>query len=131
MTPNRRLHQGPGGEWGRPDLTMEVDERSGPAATAPPVSGVTFWALMGFSFVALVAPQEFFPVLAPLRIALLAAAAAGITYLWDRLVHRQPVTVLTREIWITAGPVASPVACAAPNDPARRGRAPASWVLFQ
>ena len=103
MTPNRRLHQGPAGEWWRPDLTMEVDERSGPAATAPPVSGVTFWALMGFSFVALVAPQEFFPVLAPLRIALLAAAAAVITYLWDRLVHRQPVTVLTREIWITAG----------------------------
>jgi len=26
-----------------------------------------------------------------------------ITYLWDRLVHRQPVTILTREIWLTAG----------------------------
>lgn len=105
MTPNRRLHQGAaaGSGWWRQDLAVEVGGRRALAATAAPVSAVTFWALMSFSFILLIAPQEFFPVLAPLRIALLTAAAAIITYLWDRLAHRQPLTLLTREIWITAG----------------------------
>jgi probable O-glycosylation ligase (exosortase A-associated) len=103
MTRNWRLHHAPAAEWWRPEPAIEVEGRPALAATAAPVSAVTFWALMSFSFVALIAPQELFPVLAPLRIALLTAAAAIVTYLWDRLVHRQPVTVLTREIWITAG----------------------------
>ena len=103
MTWHSRSHPAPAAEWWRPDPPTEVGERVDPAATAAPVSAVTFWALMGFSFIALVAPQEFFPVLAPLRIALLTASVAVVTYLVDVLVHRRPITVLTREIWITAG----------------------------
>src|SRR5215467_5608358 len=37
---------------------------------------VAFWSLMVFMGILLVAPQAFFPVLAPLRIALLAAGVA-------------------------------------------------------
>ncbi|MBI4271503.1 MAG: O-antigen ligase family protein [Candidatus Rokubacteria bacterium] len=57
---------------------------------------------MSFSFVLVIAPQEIFPVLARLRIGLLTASTAIVTYLFDRLVRRQPFTLLTREIRIAA-----------------------------
>jgi probable O-glycosylation ligase (exosortase A-associated) len=65
-------------------------------------SAVPFWALMAFTFILLIAPQESFPALRPLRIALLAGVVAIATYLFDRLIHRQPMTILPRELWITA-----------------------------
>jgi len=58
---------------------------------------------MGFTFILLLAPQSFFPALAPLRIALLTAAVAVITHVSNRLSRRQPIVHLTREMWITVG----------------------------
>jgi O-antigen ligase len=103
MTSRARSHDAPTANWWRPDPAIEGDPQADRAARAAPVSAVTFWALMSFSFVLVIAPQEFFPALAPLRVALLTAGAAIVTYLWDRLAHRQPVTVLGREIWIAGG----------------------------
>lgn len=105
MTKKWRLHHGPGTEWWRPDLSVENDGRPAVSAAVPPAaaSAVPFWALMGFSIVAFLAPQEHFPVLAPLRLALLTASVAVLTYLFDRFIHQRPITVLTSEIWVTAG----------------------------
>lgn len=65
-----------------------------------PDNAVPFWGLMTFTFCLLLAPQNVFPALAPLRIAMIAAAAAIITYSCDRFVHRQPIMMWTREMWI-------------------------------
>jgi probable O-glycosylation ligase (exosortase A-associated) len=46
---------------------------------------------MGFTFILLLAPQEHFPALAPLRIAMLSAAIAIITHVMSRLVRGRPV----------------------------------------
>jgi putative inorganic carbon (hco3(-)) transporter len=67
-----------------------------------PDSPVPFWALFAFTFILLVAPQSFLPVLAPLRIALLAAVIAVAAYLFDRFIHRRPVLRHSREMTITA-----------------------------
>ncbi|PYM96542.1 MAG: hypothetical protein DME04_01495 [Candidatus Rokuibacteriota bacterium] len=87
--------------WWRPDLD------TGPPAIAiePEAerSAVPFWALTAFSFILLVAPQEQFPVLVPLRLALVTGATALIGHLVDRVMRREPLTVLTREIGIAAG----------------------------
>lgn len=63
---------------------------------------VPFWAMMSFTVILFAAPQAFFPALVSLRIALLAALAAMITYVVDRLLRRERVIRLSREIWITA-----------------------------
>lgn len=68
------------------------DERDG--------STVPFVALVALTFIILISPQAFLPVLAPLRIALLTAALAVMSYLFDRFMHRRPLLVFTREIWI-------------------------------
>jgi hypothetical protein len=57
---------------------------------------------MAFTFILLLAPQSFFPVLGSLRIALLTAVVAICAYLFDRLVLRQPIMTVTREMWVTA-----------------------------
>lgn len=92
-------------EWWRPDFVPDSRER--PEAVAPAGlkesgSSVPFWALMCFTFVLLISPQSHFPALAPLRIAMLCAALAMASYLFDRFVHRQPITIQSREIWLTA-----------------------------
>jgi hypothetical protein len=62
-----------------------------------------FQGVMAFTFVLLIAPQKIFPVLAPLRPALVAALLAVIALLTHRLVRRQPLTILPREIWLAGG----------------------------
>ncbi len=47
-------------------------------------SAVPFVALLVFTFVLLLSPQTFFPVLGRLRIALLAGGVAIAAYCWDR-----------------------------------------------
>ena len=99
--------------WWRPDPVVEPNGQSAVTAAVAPdatVSAAPFWALMCFSFVLLIAPQEIFPVLGPLRIALIAASVAIITYLLDRFRRRQPLTLLTREIWLSAGLMAWAIA---------------------
>ena len=48
-------------------------------------SPLAFWALMQFTFVLLLAPQAYFPILASMRIALLSAGVAGLAYGFNRL----------------------------------------------
>ncbi len=48
-------------------------------------AGVSFWALMAFTFILLLAPQERFPALSPLRIAMVAAALAIAAHVYRRL----------------------------------------------
>lgn len=52
---------------------------------------LSFWALMGFTLILLLAPQERFPALAPLRIALLSAALAVLAHVYHRLSRGLPV----------------------------------------
>ena len=80
-------------------LSDEARERD----VRPAVSAVPFWALMAFTVILILAPQMYFKSLAPLRIGWIAAGVATITYLFDRLVRREPLTVVTRETWAAAG----------------------------
>jgi probable O-glycosylation ligase (exosortase A-associated) len=65
---------------GQPALAPEYTDHEHRAS-----SSLSFWALMAFTFILLLAPQERFPVLAPLRIALLSAALAILTHVFSRL----------------------------------------------
>jgi probable O-glycosylation ligase (exosortase A-associated) len=58
-------------------------------------SGFSFWALMGFTFILLLAPQERFPVLAPLRIAMLAALLAIAAHVFNRISRGLPIIAFT------------------------------------
>lgn len=92
-------------EWWRPALPVEGraarDEAARPGYETPD-RPLAFRALMTFLFIMLVAPQNFVPVLARLRIALLAAALAIAAHLLDRYRQRRPATLRTREMGITA-----------------------------
>lgn len=66
-------------------------------------SAAPFWGLMAFTFILFISPQSFLPVLAPLRIALIAAAVAVIAYLADRLSRHRPILEFNRETVLVAG----------------------------
>lgn len=105
MSTLRLVNRGPGREWWRPAPAPEVDGGAPAAAgvALKPDGRAAFWASMGFTFILFTAPQQFFPVLGTLRIALVTAALAIIACLVDRFVRQQPLTVLTREMWLAAG----------------------------
>ena len=106
MLQTQEMRQRPFAEWWRPDIARQRRDRSGTIAvegSGPRESALPFWGLMTFTFILLLAPQTFFPVLAPVRIALCTAAVATAAYLCDRFIRRQPVTILTREMRLTAG----------------------------
>src|SRR2546425_328582 len=91
-------------EWWRPEVAVGCGNRGGALTAAEPQvsdSAVPFWALMAFTFVLLLAPQQWIPGIASLHIALLTAAVAVITHVYDRLSRHQPIVHLTREMWIT------------------------------
>src|SRR2546422_2369411 len=91
-------------EWWRPAVAVDRGDRGEahtPAEAQVSASAIPFWALTTFTFILLLAPQSYFPALAPFRIALLTAAVAVITHVYDRLSRRQPIVHLTREMWIT------------------------------
>lgn len=91
-------------EWWRPEISAKADSRW--KAAAPPeatTAGVfPFRALLAFTFILVISPQSLFPSLAPLRIALVAAVTAIVTYLWDRFERRRPISIRTREIHLVA-----------------------------
>lgn len=74
----------------RPKLRMEPN----------PSVGFAFWALMAFTFVLLLAPQERLPVLAPLRIAMLTALLAMAAHVFSRLSRGLPIIAFTAPIKI-------------------------------
>jgi O-antigen ligase len=99
-----RLAHPVGSEWWRAESqTAGGDEyrASAAAAAEATASPVPFWALMAFTFILLLAPQQAIPALAPYRIALLTAAVVVMTHVYDRLRRQQPIVHLTREIWVT------------------------------
>ncbi|RPI55805.1 MAG: hypothetical protein EHM55_06740 [Acidobacteria bacterium] len=88
-------------------LTSDVSQdwwRPEAPATAPsarvPDADVAFNALVAFTAILLVAPQEWFPVLKSLRIALLAATVSLVAYMFDSAVTRRPVSTFTSEMGI-------------------------------
>jgi probable O-glycosylation ligase (exosortase A-associated) len=101
MTRDWRVNPVVGDEWWRP----EFDAGRHAVTTEPEAaaSAVPFWSLMAFSFILLIAPQQLVPALAPFRIALVAGVVAVAACLVDRFVRREPLTVLTRELWLAGG----------------------------
>ena len=97
---------GPDPHWWRPEPEAAgaiADERAGEALAAEaPGAPLAFWALIGFTFVLLIAPQNVFPALRPLRIGMLAAGTGLAVLLIDRLGRGLPITRVTREIKIAA-----------------------------
>lgn len=94
------MNDNPGREWWRPDLpTMAPGIHAGPEAGADG-SRIAFGALMVFLFILLISPQSIFSFLAPLRIAMLAAAFAVLTHVLGRLREGKPAIEPAREIKI-------------------------------
>ena len=63
-------------------------------------SRAAFYALVAFTFVLLLSPQAWFPILKLIRIALLAGGIAMAAHVLERTAHRQPITPLAPEIGI-------------------------------
>ena len=93
-------------QWWRPEpeaAGATADERPGEALAAEARgTPLAFWALIGFTFVQLIAPQNIFPGLQPLRIGMLAAGTGLAAMLIDRLGRGLSLTRVTREIKIAA-----------------------------
>jgi O-antigen ligase len=88
--------------WWRP-AAAHSDEASHRRARRTPTSTanvVAFRALVAFTAILLLSPQAWFPVLADLRIAFLAAGTAIAAYLLDRLVRQGDAPRLNTEVAI-------------------------------
>ena len=95
----------PDPQWWRPEPETPgavADERPGALAAEAPGAPLAFWALIGFTFVLLIAPQNIFPALQPLRIGMLVAGTGLAAMLINRLGRGLPITRVTREIRIAA-----------------------------
>jgi len=62
-----------------------------------------FIAVVIFTFILLLSPQNWFPALAPFRIALMAAGAATVCLLWDRWRQRATLLHINRALLVSAG----------------------------
>lgn len=92
----------PAMEWWRPEAPAGSvpRERIQPLQAASSPRRLPFVALMTFTFVLLLAPQSFLPALAPLHLAMLAAALAIAAHLLDRLSRGAAVIGTSPEIRI-------------------------------
>lgn len=63
-------------------------------------SSAAFYALVAFTFILLLSPQAWFPVLKLIRIALLAGGIAMAAHVMERTAHKQPITPMAPEIGI-------------------------------
>jgi putative inorganic carbon (hco3(-)) transporter len=91
-------------EWWRPasDPVAPV-AREGEVSRDSAASPVAYAALIAFTSVLLLAPQNVFPVLGRLRIALLLGAVAIVAHMRDRWALSLPVTKPMREMTLAAG----------------------------
>jgi len=107
MTEPLSFVSAPDPQWWRPEpdaVGAVADEtRAQPLVSDAAGAPLAFWALIGFTFVLLIAPQDIFPALRPLRIGMLAAGTGLGALLIDRLGRGLPVTRMTREIKLAAG----------------------------
>jgi probable O-glycosylation ligase (exosortase A-associated) len=88
--------------WWQPQVP-ETPPPVSPAAAVPAAllgSRLAFNALVVFTFVLLLSPQAWFPVLKLVRIALLAGVVAMAAHVMERTAHKQPITPLAPEIGI-------------------------------
>ena len=88
-------------EWWRATAAPGSGAREA-AAVQGKDSPVPFWAVMVFTFVMLLAPQQTLVWLAPARIALLSGTFAVAAHCWARFAARQPLVRFTREIRLAA-----------------------------
>jgi O-antigen ligase len=87
--------------WWRPDATpssVTATAASERVDAVAPESPIPFWALMAFTAIMLLAPQNYFPILATFRLAFLVAGVAIGMYVYDRLRRGQPLTILAPEV---------------------------------
>lgn len=94
------MNQSPHGEWWHSSGAAYQSPTSVTGSFEAQDSAFPFWTLIVFTFILIISPQEFFPALASLRIALLMATVAITIYILDRFTHRQPITIRTREMYI-------------------------------
>lgn len=81
-------------DWWRPEAS--ATSLSEPVAD----TDIAFKALVAFTAILLLAPQEWFPVLKSLRIALVAATVSFVAYMFDSAVQRRPVSTYAPEMGI-------------------------------
>jgi hypothetical protein len=86
---------GAAGWWRVKTLRSSSSRASEPAHAE---GALPFWALMTFTFVLLIAPQEFIPALGSLRPAMVAAVAGIVAHVFGRIVRGRPISVWTPEI---------------------------------
>lgn len=87
--------------WWRPVPPRRAIPEAAPTPARPaaaPGSRVPFQALMAFTIILIVAPQNFLPFLSPLRPALLSAGVAILACLFDRLSRGLPLFRLEPEM---------------------------------
>lgn len=102
-----KVAYGGAADWWRPQIAPKDRPRAGSArasldstATASPLA---YAALIGFTCVLLLAPQNLFPILGRLRIVLLAAAIAIVAHVQDRWALGLPLTRPCREMSLAGG----------------------------
>jgi len=90
-------------DWWRPEAPARAH-----AAVLPAESGglLPLRALMLFTLVLLTAPQAYFPVLASMRLGLMAVGFAILAHVYDRFTRGAALLAVTREIWLALGLVA-------------------------
>jgi len=95
-----------GAEWWRPAPPpgARVEARGPGLIDAAETGGGTapFLALLAFMIILLLAPQALFPVLAPFRLALVAAVGGIAAHMLDRFLAQRPISIVTREIVLAA-----------------------------
>lgn len=101
------MNLAPPTEWWRPAPAVKA-RREAPVAAAPsaaerPSGALAFRALMAFTIILVLAPQDWLPELRPWRIALLAAVVGVAAHLRDRLLKGRPLMAGGRETALTLG----------------------------
>ena len=85
-------------DWWRPEAPPAAAAAS--VSRSVPDTDLAFKALVAFTAILLLAPQEWFPVLKSLRIALVAATVSFVAYMFDEAVKRRPVSTFSPEMGI-------------------------------
>jgi probable O-glycosylation ligase (exosortase A-associated) len=83
--------------WWRPSEQARPRTTARPAST-PDTYGLAFWALIGFTTIMLLAPQHRFPMLAPLRLALLSVGVAVVAYVYQQMSRGKLVIELRTDV---------------------------------
>lgn len=85
--------------WWAPTVARPV---SSVQSFEDPDGNLPFFALLGFTFILLLAPQERIPALAPLRIAMLMAVLAMAAHCWCRWRDGRPLVMFNLSLYLLA-----------------------------